>query len=1023
MSRFGYEFKAKGREYQLLDSDGLRLYKNKSGSWLIKNFSLKTKIPDGGIWKLAEYFLNVSARGNYEALKRIAKLIADCSGQNLGYIELDNNEPFPKPKKRISPPKKEYIPNYERTANISYTPRFASWSSLIGKSTTTYFNKFGVKKGTLLAYRVEPLECLTIPNRNIIKYQFNAGDFAFTYIPDGIGGNIKYKRPNSPNKDRKEGYIQSTGNYVFGLNQLPEDCSDKILIISAGEKDCLVINEHLNDFGIYSICFSAESVNLDYQFIKLLKRRFKGNLFTLFDNDKAGIESSIKARNKNNIPSIRIGSYVNNKDKYSDHQFKEIEFKVNRNKKSKTTINAVLNDASDIVYHLGKDELVRIVKTEISKAWNRKIKVIPRSGFVSDALIGIDTQNSKLSDTTGGGKTRYILFILKGKKIIIVPTIALVENIVGDEDYKSLDVFEFRSTEAQKAKLKQIENIEDLPNTIVTTYKSFPTLDKLLIGFHGQIDLITDEWHTLILGSNDGFMYKENRYQINRISAYKSVRFLSATPVWNSIPVIQKMPEIRTNRKPTEKELYLYNCQHVLKSAALLFNESIDQGNKPMILMDDKSMDKKLGTLLGLIDNNKVMAFNSSTKGNEVHQQIVKTGIIPDWLQGLVFTSVFKAGNNLKNKETYDIFIVNSFHPADIIQFIGRARSAIKINVHILRSINREESEVDYFDFYKEAHNLEKSTIAICNEFNTKDVTEKQLVREKRTTKRIQNLPVNINEHGKYYLCDILLSHMINNSFKSAVYQSDILLKKELKKANIIHIETINHDAKSIAEDSSRIAELKQSAASTKENQFNKFLEELKKAPFKKSYCNDIARNPNSVPIAKEAAKHFILLCDEFVSTSDTIATIDKFGTTKSKYKQLMGKIDIARLHQDKAYMNGGRKLSLIINEIYKEFRVGTYPSFEIKERLKRIFSKHEGFKSTKIESSNPDDCRKAVKVIRLFFDIESVRNVGGIRGINGYSIKKTNVFQKINPLSKSQSTNNQENRVKKLLPFSVITM
>lgn len=1032
-SRFGYEFKAKGNDYQCVDSEGLRIYKNRrSDKWLIKNHSLKTDVPDGGIFQLAEHFLNLRTKGDYQALRTVCRLIADCSGQRLEYLELDNNTPLPKPGKQKKPIRREFLPNNGGTTNQSYLPKFAPWSSSVGKSTATYFNKFGVKKGTLLNYRIEPLECLKTPDGKRIAHQFNADDFAFGYAPDGIGGNIKYKRPKSPAKGRKEGYIQSTGNYVFGINQLPDDCNDKILIIAAGEKDCLVINQHLNDLGIYSICFASESVNLDYKFIKSLKTKFSGNVFTLFDNDKAGLESAIKARNRNNLSAIKIGNYVNN-DKYKgegfNHNFKEIEFKINRKKTTKTSINSVLNDASDVVYHLGKNELIRIAKTEISKVWGRRINIIPRRGYVSEVLKGINTENHKLSFITGLGKTSYILH-LEGCKVILCPTTTLVDNIAGDESYKDLDVFKFNSKIEQVGKLKGIDHVKDLPKIIVTTYASFPKLDRILSCFTGYLDLIVDEWQTLILGSNKGFMYEDNRYIINRMKMYKSVRLLSATPVYSCVADLQKMPEIKNDALPTKKELFLYDCKNTIKSAAGLIIDSKEAKRMPVFLMDKKNEAKELGTILNLIDDNNFLAINADTKNLPVQSKILATGYFPKNFSGAGFTSVAKAGNNFKDEYHYDMYIIGSFHIADIIQFVGRFRNALSVKIHILRGAKRENQDIKYFDFDSAALDIEKDALARCTSYNRKgEIKERQQIRELNSDNRIQDLGIQIDDKGKYYPCDILRSNLVNNKFQQATYSSDYLLVKELGKANIIgytledgkivpNQPIIKKDNQITADQLDRIKENKSNVKTKKEDEFKKLIEQIKVQPFKIRYCTNISRNIQSTATQKDASKKFLALSKELKTPTDVITLLEEIGTTRGKYTRQLAKIDIARLYQDSGYMESERRLSLLMKLIYKEFKIGAYTSEEIQNKLIGVFQKFDGYKSVKLVSTNEKDYKKSINIIRMFFDAKSAKHLDGIRGKNGYILSKPIIYKALLPNNKAQNIDYQYNRVLKMLPF-----
>lgn len=1028
LSRYGYEFNAKGNSYQSVDSQGLRLYKNRDGQWLTHNFSLKTDVPSGGIFQLAEHFLNVRTKGNYEDFKRVCELIAACSGQELKSLESDNNTPFPKPKKRPKIIEKDFVPNYGYEPKQSYLPRPTPWNSEVGEAVVAYFKRWGIELSTLKKYSVEALGCLKSTNGERIIYKFNKQDFAFIYVPDGIGGNIKYKRPNSPIKGKKEGYIQSSGNYVFGLNQLPEDCSDKTLIIAAGEKDCLVLNQHLNKSGIYSICFYNETANFNYRFINSLKAKFNSSVFTLYDNDKAGIEGMLKATRRNNISSIKLGKYVNNPFKFLNHGFKEIEFKINQKKKGRILVNTVLNDASDIVDKLGANELRKIIYTQIGRILERKKKVIPQNGYLNEMLKGINTENGKLSFFTGLGKTRYILNIF-GKKLILVPNSMLADSIEKDEDNQHLDIFRYRSTKEQQARLKAITYFEDLPDVIITTYKAFQcTLAGILRPFAHSLHLIIDEWHELILSSTEGFMLSENRYIINQIKSrsYKSIRLLSATPVFNTIKELQGFKEFTTDAKPSKKDLYLYDCKNTLKTAAELITELSGPKNQVIALMDNKSEEGRLGTLKKLIGDDNVKAFNSETKNDELHKQIAETGLFPDWLKAAIFTSVMKAGNSLKGVKHFHIIIVGNYHPANTIQIVGRPRKGLSVTVHIVRSSKRNTTEEKYFDFHQRAFDTRLQAEALVNELNTKDVTNIQIDREKRVIESINRFPIDYDEHtGKYYVCEIMLSQIVNDEFKVVTGRNDELLIKELAKANIIHKETRKDFVEINKQERSEINAGKEVAKSKKEQDRSDFLDKIKEQHFPSKFCDAISKQANAKPIEKEVAQQYLRLSEE-IQTSKKVTDISTgrvinenpvlriLGSTgsKNKYKELLRQIDAFRLKDDVDYMASGRKLGIIINEIYQTFSTKDYTSENIEKMLVGIFSKHNGFKAVKFES---DTHKKATRIIKIFFDADAVRHIKK-RDDRGYKLSTPAIWQELKPSIQKKSQKFRENALKSLM-------
>lgn len=86
-----------------------------------------------------------------------------------------------------------------------------------------------------------------------------------------------------------------------GYEQLPD--KGDLLIITKSLKDVMVLHE----LGYNAVALQSENDHLYKSIYNNLQQRFK-RIVILFDNDKPGLEASIKLSNKYNIPRIYIDS-------------------------------------------------------------------------------------------------------------------------------------------------------------------------------------------------------------------------------------------------------------------------------------------------------------------------------------------------------------------------------------------------------------------------------------------------------------------------------------------------------------------------------------------------------------------------------------------------------------------------------------------------------------------------------------------------------------------------------------------
>ncbi|MCI4667829.1 MAG: toprim domain-containing protein [Bacteroidia bacterium] len=157
--------------------------------------------------------------------------------------------------------------------------------------------KFGVRSVKAYSYLSQAGDTITVRAKNedpIFAYEAEKGVFKL-YRPF----NKKYKF---------SWWGKKKNEYVFGFLQLPHEGA--LVIICAGEKDTLTVNS----MGYPAVCLNGETANLSPNLLFELKSRFL-IVFSLYDNDKTGLEQSAKLLDLGGIKPLRIPDFFFDEDK------------------------------------------------------------------------------------------------------------------------------------------------------------------------------------------------------------------------------------------------------------------------------------------------------------------------------------------------------------------------------------------------------------------------------------------------------------------------------------------------------------------------------------------------------------------------------------------------------------------------------------------------------------------------------------------------------------------------------------
>jgi hypothetical protein len=150
-----------------------------------------------------------------------------------------------------------------------------------------YWDKYGIKESTLKKFKVKSIKYLLAEDKTVLK-EFRLKDLAFVYE---IWDKVKLYRPMEikqfkfRNKCPGDNYL-----YYQGFEQLSDDYST--LLITKSHKDIMCFYELFSNlkYEIDLLAPHAESINLNLEFVKLIKKRYENRIFIVADFDLAGVK-------------------------------------------------------------------------------------------------------------------------------------------------------------------------------------------------------------------------------------------------------------------------------------------------------------------------------------------------------------------------------------------------------------------------------------------------------------------------------------------------------------------------------------------------------------------------------------------------------------------------------------------------------------------------------------------------------------------------------------------------------------
>ncbi|MBC7493780.1 MAG: hypothetical protein H7221_02145 [Flavobacterium sp.] len=223
-----------------------------------------------------------------------------------------------------------------------------------------YWSKLGVDKTTLEKHKVHSIASSGFDKNKLFRTKDKTVSFAYE-----VNGLFKKYTPEQPEFNVQKSLIPHLKNVVFGLEQLPTEKIEN-LIICEGEKDVVVASSR----GLFAVTFGSATNKPTAEQITLLKNRCN-NLFICYDDDydnkNQNINSGQDAQNEivkkfNFIISLKLPNKENIKgydltDYLQQHTAQDFQKIIDLAVKNKNVVEPTNEKQITTIIHVTEDYL------------------------------------------------------------------------------------------------------------------------------------------------------------------------------------------------------------------------------------------------------------------------------------------------------------------------------------------------------------------------------------------------------------------------------------------------------------------------------------------------------------------------------------------------------------------------------------------------------------------------------------------------------------------------------------------
>lgn len=596
----------------------------------------------------------------------------------------------------------------------------------------------------------------------------------------------------------------------------------------------------------------------------------------------------------------------------------------------------------------------------------RKV-ILPTNKKLSDVDLSIGTKTTVIISPTNSGKTFRLL--KSGNKIdFLVPYVDLAKQI-GSE-YGQHVVFE--------GILPNEDNIQ------IGTYNA---IDKLAVDKKRTQDriLVIDECHKLVADAAKTFRNKTVNSLLSAAKMYKQVIFLTGTYIENKHPFFKDAEFIEVLREEqATKNFKIVEYKNKFESV----EKRLKRNKLNIVFLNSLKECKIMRSFL----NGKgysTQLFNSTTKEDSDHYDILTQQCIKESVEVLITTSLFVEGLNIYNTNISTLHAVSQVSEFELEQLVNRTRNKTADQIYIYTS--KISNVPKDFNLLLDQENLIQkaskgiSSLEPLKEFSGVSDLEAMLKANYQYLSGIGDcIRVENNPEGRHYEVDYL--SIAFRSLKSKVYANYRYMQmfvNDLAKFgfvfNGIEIET------------NESADVKASIAMAKDDAKNQTDFRLKMVS--DTFLVNGEAYLSAIDISKEKDKikadfaYKTTRIMEFLSYEDSVELVNRIKLDDKKFQKVIRQLKNMKinylLQKGNLPVNSKSDEYNFYLDMAKGFKVGErLTSQQIKERLENVF------KPYKLLNISEVTLTKSTQTLSEFYGMKKAKvpNEEGLR-VDGYEI------------------------------------
>ena len=927
-----YTWKRNGNGYRAKEHSSFSIYR-KNDVWLFAAHNGEYK--GGDVLHVAADVNGLDLKTK-DGLQEAAKIV--CEAANLNFSKYcsdatDYTPPSAKPTPSVLPETKAFLPNAKYPLSKNFTFEIAAKGSHTHNAAAKYYER---KTGVKQAQNVVFLQSMTYIDTNR-KTVFNHKKIGIAYLSNGFAANIKVKIIDTETNKKQMFTLQNSGNYLFGLDNLPTENRKNItLLLCAGEDDTNAINANLQPSNFAALTFGSESATIPADYLNYLRNEFKA-VYTFYDADATGVKMALRNKEQYGLPFISIGQF------------------------------AELSDCKDIcnIYQKhGATLLKTVIVSQTSRIFEKITNIKAAKGeYLSDVFrkegvlfTGEFLNNTQIIAPTGTGKSVMIAKI-EGKKVVVCPTIALCKNFLKHGAVISTGAIYDKRDAILEAKL------------IATTHANIANL--LTIINPKNYHLAIDEAHNFTTSASKKFMLKDLKRTLRLSHNFANRSFWTGTDIYNFHSEFTAMKRIIVDIPKPQKRTCIINAKSVIQSTIDRAKASIEGGRFPIVLLNNK---KEL--LSQITEGVKGLGFhilNSDEKETAFFKELTETGNIPSDVKGIITTSVIKEGNDIYNAFDFNFIVCNThqsiFHSIEIEQLVNRARKPKSVKVLIIKAKHRKKNW-GTFSINEYEKIIRTRTISRCNELNN---TPPQYLPLERNAQFGNDVAMIEPSEGNFELCELLLSYKVFEQERNFELSNEAYQRTQLERYGFVFSDTT---ADNTAESDEIKAVFKTERQARKEQKHIDF--EATKSDILEQIENGNAVILPNTDTASDGKKLAVICFERLteigIQPEKVFNLLDVEGVKNEvDLSHLIKSISLLRLADNSDYMKENSLTAIKLKTVLASIQIGKkYSVTQFKALMKQVYGMEKGFSSKHFERTITSP--QILKFIRLFFDISQNR-------------------------------------------------